>query len=343
MQTKILSIDGGGTRGLFPATILQQLETDLGQKVTDVFDIIIGSATGGIIAAAIAAGLPMHQIQSIYLNEADELLPKNFFRQFLLLNPLNLFRAKYSNKGLYTALEKHIGSEKTLGDVYSQYGEKPIFLMPSLDLNPYLTASEIPGFKPIVFNSAYTRDQHMRIIDVAMRTSAAAVNLPIYQQHGEGGNYANDPCAFGLSFAMNANVNHDNISGLSNNKLGLAQAPSEIKLLSLGCGSTGASYVPQNHLKNSDWGLLKWQRYLISLVVDSNMVGNQYLTSEILPKENYMRVNAYYKDESAPEVLRNKKLKIDVKDKEQLDAIKQYAEETYALNKSEIISFIQTP
>ena len=73
------------------------------------------------------------------------------------------------------------------------------------------------------------------------------------------------------------------------------------------------------------------------------MVGNQYLTSEILPKENYMRVNAYYKDESAPEVLRNKKLKIDVKDKEQLDAIKQYAEETYALNKSEIISFIQTP
>ncbi len=81
MSIRILSIDGGGIRGLFPATILRQLEKDLGKKVTDVFDVIIGSATGGIIATAIAAGLPMEVIQNIYLEEAKDLLPKSYQRQ----------------------------------------------------------------------------------------------------------------------------------------------------------------------------------------------------------------------------------------------------------------------
>lgn len=343
MTTRILSIDGGGTRGLFPATILQQLENDTGKKVTELFDVIIGSATGGIIATAIAAGLPMGSIQNIYLEEAKDLLPKSFRRQFLLLNPLTLFRAKYTNKGLYKALEKHIGSAKTLGDVYNQFGEKPVFLIPALNLNPYLTATDIPGFKPVVFTSVSKKDSHEKLIDIAMRTSAAAVNLPIYQQYGEGGNYANDPCVFGLSFALNQKPDTNNISLLNNNKLGIGASPSEIKLLSLGCGSTGASYVKDAHLRNPDWGLYKWQRYLISLVIDTNMVGNQYITEEILPVENYMRINAYYKDESAPDVLRNKKLKIDVTDREQLLAIRQYAEQTYDQHKASIISFINTP
>ena len=343
MPTRILSIDGGGTRGLFPATILQKLETDLGKKVTELFDVIIGSATGGIIAAAIAAGLPMNVIQNIYLEEAKNLLPKSFRRQFLLLNPLTLFKAKYSNKGLYNALDHHIGSVKTLGNVYQQFGEKPVFLIPALDLNPYLTATEIPGFKPVLFTTVSKRQANEKLIDIAMRTSAAAVNLPIYQQYGEGGNYANDPCVFGLSFALNEKPDTDNSSLLANNKLGLARKPSEIKLLSLGCGSTGASYFQEKHLKNPDWGLFKWQRYLISLVIDTNMVANQYISEEILPKENYLRINAYYKDESAPDILRNKKLKIDVTDREQLLAIKGYAEKIYDLNKASIHSFINTP
>jgi patatin-like phospholipase/acyl hydrolase len=199
---------------------------------------------------------------------------KIFFRQRLFTNPLNLFRAKYTNKGLHKALEKYIGTQKTMGDVFQQFGEKPVFLIPSLDLNPYLTASEIPSFKIVIFNSAYHRDRNEKLLDVAMRTSAAAVNLPIYQQYGEGGNYANDPCVFGLSFAMNNHPDTKGDSALSNHKLGLGKNADEIRLLSLGCGSTGSSYVPEKHLKNPDWGLLKWQRYLISLVIDTNMVGN---------------------------------------------------------------------
>jgi patatin-like phospholipase/acyl hydrolase len=341
MPVRILSIDGGGTRGLFPATMITQLEQDYAKPVTEIFDVIIGSATGGIIATALAAGLKGHQIRDIYLNEAGSLLPKNFWRQSKLTNLLNLFRAKYSNQGLYGALKKHIGDTKTLGDVYQAYGQKPVFLMPALDLNPYLQADDIPGFKPIVFNSCRKTDHPEKLIDIAMRTSAAAVNLPIYQEFGEGGNYANDPCVFGLSFALNGKPDLANEWLLQNQKSGLHQAPQEIKLLSLGCGSTGASFVPEHHLKNPDWGLLKWQRYLISLVIDSNMVANQYLTQEILPKENYLRINVYYKDPAAPLILRDRKLKIDVTDKEQLSAIKTYAEVTYTKQRQQILNFLQ--
>lgn len=343
MTIRILSIDGGGTRGLFPATILLQLEQDLGKKVTDLFDVIIGSATGGIIATSIAAGLPMEKIQSIYLDEAGNLLPKSFYRQSILLNPLTLFRAKYTNKGLRKALLNHIGEHKTLGDVHAQFGEKPIFLIPSLELNPYLEATDIPGFKIIIFNSAFARDSQLKLIDVAMRTSAAAVNLPIYQDHGEGGNYSNDPSAFGLAFAMASNSGQPTTTLPSNQKTGLGKKPDEIKLLSLGCGSTGQSYVKESHLKNPDWGLYKWQRYLISLVIDTNMVSNQYLSRQILPEKNYYRLNAYYKDESAPDILRNKKLKIDVTDRAQLLAIRQYAEQIYQSHKDALHTFINTP
>ncbi len=343
MPIKILSIDGGGTRGLFPATLLTQLEKDLGKRVTEVFDVIIGSATGGIIATALAAGLPTEQIRNIYQNEARDLLPRNIFRQFILFNPLNLFRSKYSNIGLYKALEKHVGTSKTLDDVHMLFGEKPVFLIPTLALNPLLMAGEIPGFKVVIYNSASEQDKNLKLIDIALRTSAAVVNLPIYQDFAEGGNYANDPCVFGLSFALNDQPDTQHVSRLQNQKLGLAQKPSDIKLLSLGCGSTGASFFPEHQLKNPDWGLLKWQRYLISLVIDSNMVANQYLTREILPKENYLRINVFYKSESAPKILSTKKLRIDVTDPKQLAAIRQYAEETYVNRKAEILSFIQKP
>lgn len=340
MTTKILSIDGGGTRGLFPATILRQLEIDLGKKVTEVFDVIIGAATGGIIVSAIAGGLSMEQIQELYLTQARDLLPKNRWRQFILFNPLNLLRAKYTNKGLYKALKEQLGDQMTMDDVFNKFGEKPVFLMPSLNLHPYLSATDIPGFEAVIFNSAYHRDKNEKLIDVAMRTSAAAINLPIYQQYAEGGNYANDPSVFGVSFALNDKHDIKGMSRLHNLKLGLGKTPYDVRILSLGCGSTGASYVKSKHLKNPDWGLYKWQRYLISLVIDTNMVANQYLSREILPEENFLRINAYYKDESAPAVLRSKKLKIDVVDPEQLKAIKSYANDIYQQNKSSILSFI---
>lgn len=53
---KILSIDGGGIRGLFPALVLAHLENYLGKHLAGVFDLIAGTSTGGLIAAGLGSG-----------------------------------------------------------------------------------------------------------------------------------------------------------------------------------------------------------------------------------------------------------------------------------------------
>jgi len=50
---KVLSIDGGGIRGIIPAIILRQLQKRLGKNLYEVFDLIAGTSTGGIIALGI--------------------------------------------------------------------------------------------------------------------------------------------------------------------------------------------------------------------------------------------------------------------------------------------------
>jgi len=70
---RILSIDGGGIRGIIPASTLVALETQLGKPVRDCFDFVAGTSTGALIAAAVAAGLPAARMLEIYTTRADEI------------------------------------------------------------------------------------------------------------------------------------------------------------------------------------------------------------------------------------------------------------------------------
>jgi patatin-like phospholipase/acyl hydrolase len=70
---KLLSIDGGGIRGIIPACTLVALEQQLGKPVRECFDFAAGTSTGALIAAATAAGLPAKQILDIYTNRSKEI------------------------------------------------------------------------------------------------------------------------------------------------------------------------------------------------------------------------------------------------------------------------------
>src|SRR6478672_8978106 len=70
---RILSIDGGGIRGIIPATTLVKLEQQLGKPVRECFDFFAGTSTGALIAAAVAAGVPATRILDIYLTRAKEI------------------------------------------------------------------------------------------------------------------------------------------------------------------------------------------------------------------------------------------------------------------------------
>lgn len=107
---KILSIDGGGIRGLYPATILKELEARIqeekgeGTQLYEYFDLICGTSTGGIIALAISLGMKASDIQSLYYEYAGEIFgrKRGFWK--------SIFKSKYSTESLEKLLVQKFGS-----------------------------------------------------------------------------------------------------------------------------------------------------------------------------------------------------------------------------------------
>lgn len=71
----MLSLDGGGIRGIFSAALLAGLEKDLGRPVLDHFDLVVGTSTGGVIAAALGAGMSPADIVELYVSEMTTIFP----------------------------------------------------------------------------------------------------------------------------------------------------------------------------------------------------------------------------------------------------------------------------
>ena len=66
-RSQILTLDGGGIRGLFSAALLAAIEEDLGTHVDQHFDLIAGTSTGGIVAIALGLGIRPRAIVDFYL------------------------------------------------------------------------------------------------------------------------------------------------------------------------------------------------------------------------------------------------------------------------------------
>ena len=74
---RILSIDGGGIKGIFPAAVLASLEQECleGETIGDYFDLVAGTSTGGIIALGLGAGMTASEILGMYLEEGHLVFP----------------------------------------------------------------------------------------------------------------------------------------------------------------------------------------------------------------------------------------------------------------------------
>ncbi len=73
---RVLSLDGGGIRGIFPAVILSEIEKELKAKglenwqIFQNVDLLFGTSTGGILALALSLGIPAEEIKDLYFNNA---------------------------------------------------------------------------------------------------------------------------------------------------------------------------------------------------------------------------------------------------------------------------------
>jgi predicted acylesterase/phospholipase RssA len=108
----VLSIDGGGVRGIFAAAVLASLERDTGTRITDHFDLVVGTSTGGIIALGLGAGMSPEEILALYLGNANSIFPA--WRRSILARPLSLVRAKYKADGLRRVVQQVFGGHAAL-------------------------------------------------------------------------------------------------------------------------------------------------------------------------------------------------------------------------------------
>ncbi|GAB6393800.1 MAG: patatin-like phospholipase family protein [Bacteroidales bacterium] len=207
---KILSIDGGGIKGLYSSTILQVLEERYNCKTYECFDMLCGTSTGGLIALALSAGKTAKEISEMYINHGASIFPQKWNR---LLKQI-FGGGKYSNEFLKSLLERFFGN-KTLND------SENLLCIPSFNYT-----ESVPWiFKYDHKEGQLARDKSIKYVDVALATSAAPTYFPICEiealnkQYIDGGVWANNPVLIGLIEALcyfvGNNKEYDSIQVLS--------------------------------------------------------------------------------------------------------------------------------
>jgi hypothetical protein len=100
----LLSIDGGGIRGIIPVTALAKLEQITGKPTRETFAFMAGTSTGAILTGGVAAGVPAEHILNLYLKRAHEIFP-----QSILNLPRRVFTgAMYSPKVLHDVIVQEL-------------------------------------------------------------------------------------------------------------------------------------------------------------------------------------------------------------------------------------------
>ena len=230
---RILSIDGGGIKGIFPAAILSTLEQDYldRRRIGDYFDLIAGTSTGGIIALGLAAGLSAPEIEGMYLDEGHLVFPTT--RRGITGALRRFIRARYDRKSLDALLQERVGG-KTLRE--SKYR----LLVPATEgENGEVWVYKTPH------HPDYTLDGGELMSSVAAATSAAPTYFVPFRNRGytylDGGIWANNPTMAALVEALSC----------------FDVRPENIRILSLGCG--GKPFQMSGGQAKSA-GLLHWLR-----------------------------------------------------------------------------------
>lgn len=201
---KILSIDGGGIKGLYSAQILKHFEEKFDCHLSDYFDMICGTSTGGLIALALSLKIPASEICDFYDNEGPKIFPKFKKVKFMGASYSNGTRKQLVAGGKFTDVNLKAALIKIFGD-------KKIAESNNLLCIPSYNITEA---RPFVFKFDHiegdlNRDNKAYYVDVALATSAAPTYFPMAQipyydnkQFIDGGVWGNNPTLVGYLEAL---------------------------------------------------------------------------------------------------------------------------------------------
>ncbi|MEM7055396.1 MAG: patatin-like phospholipase family protein [Bacteroidota bacterium] len=209
-QFRILSIDGGGVRGVIPARILQAIEEKTGKHVFELFDLVVGTSTGGLVALALltpdeqgGAKYSASDLVDFYQKKAPQIFSSSLWHSIQV--GWGLWGPKYSRKNLDKSLQEVLGNARL-----SETLKPAVIVSYSLDkASPHLWATR--KAHQHVYKDYYLRD-------VAGATSAAPTYFPpkvLQTTDGktlheiDGGIWANNPESVAIAEQKALNINID--------------------------------------------------------------------------------------------------------------------------------------
>ena len=249
---KILAIDGGGIRGVIPAVVLAEIEQRTQQPVAQLFDLVSGTSTGGLLAlgltkpSATGSGTPAfsaRQMLDLYEREGSAIFERDLWHRFLALE--NVLEEKYPSRGVERVLATYFG-DTLLSEALTEL---------------LVTSYDIERRTPFFFRRS--KAQEHRGWDWQMRQAARATSAaPTYFEPAkleatdrsgyyalvDGGVFANNPamCAYAEARTL---------------------WPEEEDLLVVSLG-TGELTRPIPYDDARGWGLAKWAQPILGVVFD---------------------------------------------------------------------------
>ena len=261
---RILSIDGGGIRGIYPAHVLRCIEERLHIDLFATFDMIAGTSTGSIIAAGVATGVPAADIVAMYIEHGAGIFrKKRFFCPGRKLKSMfqPMFDSVYDAQYLKSVLSG-VFHDKRLGEI-----EKPL-LLPSTDIGNGCVHVLKSGY-----SKDFTRDNNVLVKDAVLASCSAPTYFdPHKLDHyllADGGLWANNPALAAVIDAQR--------------RLGIKQG--DIQVFTIGTGHSKTMYGTSTSRK---WGLINgWKHkefvsFILSLQSQSAM---NYLNLQLCPEQ----------------------------------------------------------
>lgn len=194
---RILCIDGGGTRGVIPLQYLKQLEENTGQGTSELFDLVVGTSTGGLLAAALA----LERFSAEETEKLYDLVSQNVFNE----SKLQKITGAVANAAMFAdqtplleSVFRELGQGRTL-DSTEYHGCPRVALVTTVNNAPFiLRSSRLP----------HQMDHSNWPLWEALRaTSAAPLYFPPHERGSlffqDGGVVYNNPTQLAIEEAQN--------------------------------------------------------------------------------------------------------------------------------------------
>jgi patatin-like phospholipase/acyl hydrolase len=266
---RILSIDGGGIRGVLAAQMLVNIQHRLQQPLNEYFDLISGTSTGSMLAAAIACGLSCQDIVELYRKKAKNIFPYTSrwsLKRLPLILEYGLSGPKFSEKGLVDLLKNLFGNT-TFSDI--------------TDPKLLITSYDTIGRQPIIFKSWRDRFDDICLWEACVCSTAAPTFFPAHkiiiggEVHSaiDGGLAANNPTACAVAEAIR-----------------LGNSLADLQVISIGTGSATRTIRWEDA---RTWGPLQWiwDGRVVKVMTDAPAEVYHYITDYVIgDTSRYLRL-----------------------------------------------------